>query len=396
MEGASSRHCSFWDTSPPGAPSHVPLRPTSPGNTHQPRKFTRATCRANRAYPVPAVPVSPAPGGRVEVAPGITWLRLALPFRLDHVNIYLVEDGPGTAVIDTGLGDTATQAVWEKLLAGPLRSRPVTQVVATHYHPDHVGMAGWLCGSLGVPLLMSGTEYLTSLAIHLDPQGLDAEPYRSFYRRHGLDEATTAQLLTNGHRYLRMVTDLPRTFRRLVAGDVLQLGRRRFEVLSGGGHSPEQVMLHCPADKLLLGADQVLARITPNVSVQAIDPEGDPLGLFLRSLQELRAAVPADTLVLPGHNLPFVGLHARVSELQAHHAARCAAIAEACAGAPRTVAELVPVVFGRAIDDPHQMGFAFGEAFAHVNLLVRQGRLRFLDGRFHTVAGGVSGDPSPA
>ena len=329
----------------------------------------------------------PLPGGIVEVAPGITWLRLALPFRLDHVNVYLVEDGPGTAVIDTGLGDAATQAVWEGLLAGPLQSRPVTQVIATHYHPDHVGMAGWLCSRLGAPLLMSGTEYLTGLAIHLDPEALDAEPYRSFYRGHGLDAATTEQLLTNGHRYLRMVTGLPRTFRRLVAGDTLQLGRRRFAVLSGGGHSPEQIMLHCAADKLLLGADQVLARITPNVSVQAIEPEGDPLGLFLRSLDQLRTVVAADTLVLPGHNLPFVGLHARIGELQAHHAARCAAIAEACAGMPQghTVAELVPVVFGRAIEDPHQMGFAFGEAFAHVNLLVRQGRLRFADGRFRAV-----------
>ena len=333
-------------------------------------------------------PLPPSPGGMVEVAPGVTWLRLALPFRLDHVNIYLVEDGPGTAVIDTGLGDAATQAVWKNLLAGPLQSRLVTQVIATHYHPDHVGMAGWLCGRLGVPLLMSGTEYLTSLTIHLDPQGLDAEPYRSFYQRHGLDAATTEQLLTNGHRYLRMVTALPRTFRRLVAGDTLHLGRRRFAVLSGGGHSPEQLMLHCPSERLLLGADQVLARITPNISVQAIDPEGDPLGLFLRSLEELRTAVAADTLVLPGHNLPFVGLHARIGELQAHHTARCAAIAEACAEAPRghTVADLVPVVFGRAIDDPHQMGFAFGEAFAHVNLLVRQGRLRFNDGRFCAVS----------
>ncbi len=347
---------------------------------------------AAQTLPVPTLlfplDLPPAPGGMAEVAPGITWLRLALPFRLDHVNVYLVEDGPGVAVIDTGLGNAATQAVWEDLLAGPLRSRPVTQVIATHYHPDHVGMAGWLCRRLDAPLLMSGTEYLTSLAIRLDPQALDAEPYRSFYRRHGLDGATTAQLLSNGHSYLRMVTELPRTYRRLVTGDTLHLGHRRFEVLSGGGHSPEQIMLHCPADKLLLGADQVLARITPNVSVQAMDPEGDPLGLFLRSLQELRAAVAADTLVLPGHNLPFVGLHVRVSELQAHHAARCAAIAEACAGASggRTVAELVPVVFGRAIDDPHQMGFAFGEAFAHVNLLVRQGRLQFQDGRFRAVA----------
>lgn len=332
-------------------------------------------------------PTPPALGETIEVAPGILWVRLALPFRLDHVNIYLVEDGLGYAVIDTGIGDEATQAVWKTLQAGPLRSRPLTRIVVTHFHPDHVGMAGWLCERHGAPLLMSQTEYLTGLAIHLDPESLDGEPYRSFYLGHGLDAEATAQLLTLGHRYLRMVTGLPRTFRRLIAGEVLRLGARSFEVLSGGGHSPEQVMLYCAADKLLLCADQVLARISPNISVQAMDPEGDPLGIFLRSLAELRRALPADVLVLPGHNLPFVGLHPRVEELAAHHEARCAAILDACRAKGCSAADLVPVVFHRPIDDPHQMGFAFGEALAHANLLRRQGRLRFEDGRYHAVAG---------
>lgn len=332
-------------------------------------------------------PVPPDPGQTIEVAPGILWLRLALPFRLDHVNIYLIEDGPGYAVVDTGIGDAATRAVWEGLLAGLLHARPLTRVIATHCHPDHVGMAGWLCERLAVPLLMSQTEYLTVLTIHLDPEALNAEPYRSFYLGHGLDAATTANLLSNGHRYLRMVTGLPRTFRRLIAGEVLRLGARGFEVLSGGGHSPEQVMLYCAADRLLLCADQMLARISPNISVQAMDPEGDPLGIFLRSLAELRRALPADTLVLPGHNLPFVGLPARVDELAAHHAARCAAILAACMHAGHTAAELVPVVFGRPIEDPHQMGFAFSEALAHVNLMQRQGRLYLAGGRWHAAAG---------
>ncbi|MDQ2802019.1 MAG: MBL fold metallo-hydrolase, partial [Pseudomonadota bacterium] len=280
-----------------------------------------------------------------------------------------------------------TRAMWEALLAGLLRSRPITQVIVTHFHPDHVGMAGWLSGQAGAPLLMSQTEYLTSLNIHLDPEALDAEPYRSFYLGHGLDDETTANLLTNGHRYLRMVTGLPRTFRRLIAGEVLRLGARSFEVLSGGGHSPEQVMLYCAADNLLLSADQVLARISPNISVQAMDPEGDPLGIFLRSLASLKRTLPADALVLPGHNLPFVGLHLRVDELAAHHEARCAAIFEACRETGRTAAELVSVVFRRPIDDPHQMGFAFSEALAHVNLMRRQGRLRFAGGRYHAVVG---------
>jgi glyoxylase-like metal-dependent hydrolase (beta-lactamase superfamily II) len=213
------------------------------------------------------------------------------------------------------------------------------------------------------------------LNIRLDPSALDAEPYRGFYLRHGLAPDVTASLLTLGNRYLRMVTGLPRIFRRLIAGEVLRIGSREFEVLSGGGHAPEQIMLYCAADGVLLCADQVLVRISPNISVQAMDPEGDPLGIFLRSLADLKLRIPAETLVLPGHNLPFIGLHPRVDELTAHHQGRCAAILEACKDGPLTAAALVPVVFRRPIDDPHQMGFAFSEALAHINLLQRQGRL---------------------
>jgi glyoxylase-like metal-dependent hydrolase (beta-lactamase superfamily II) len=332
------------------------------------------------------LPTPPEVGQAITVAPGILWLRLALPFRLDHVNIYLIEDGAGYTVVDTGIGNDETRAVWETLLDGIFRARPINRIIATHFHPDHVGMAGWLCERLNVPLLMSQTEYLTSLNAHLDPHSLESEPYRSFYLGHGLDEDATDKLLANGHRYLRMVTGLPRTFRRLIAGEVLRIGSRDFEVFTGGGHAPEQVMLYCPGDKLLLCADQVLARISPNISVQAMDPQGDPLGIYLRSLASLKASLPADTLVLPGHNLPFVGLHLRIDDLGAHHAARCQAIVEACSTSGHTVAELVPVVFSRPIDDPHQMGFAFSEAMAHVNLLQRQGRLFFAGGKYHAGA----------
>ena len=327
-------------------------------------------------------PTPPEFGRPVPVARGIRWLRMPLPFRLNHVNVFLVDDGDGVAIVDTGIGDDTTRAIWEGLLASEVG--PVTQVVATHFHPDHVGMAGWLVHRTGTPLLMSQSDYLTSLNIQLDPEALDAEPYRSFYLSHGLGQAAAEQLLTSGHRYLRMLTGLPRTFRRLIAGETLQLGARRFDVLSGGGHAPEQIMLHCADEKLLLVADQVLLRISPNISVQANDPMGDPLGIYLRSLAALRAEIPADTLVLPGHGVPFVGLHERIDELVAHHAARCEAIVDACRTQRLTAAELVPVVFGRAIDDPHQMGFALGEALAHANLLLRQSRLSFDGGAYFT------------
>jgi glyoxylase-like metal-dependent hydrolase (beta-lactamase superfamily II) len=331
-------------------------------------------------------PTPPAPGQAIEVAPGILWVRLALPFRLDHVNIYLIEDGGGWAVLDTGLDNEATRAAWEALLTGSVAGRALTRILVTHYHPDHMGLAGWLTARFGLPLLMSQTEYLVSLAIHLDPGALNSEPYLSFYRSHGLDAATTERLLTGGHRYLRMISGLPRTFRRLIAGETLLLGSRSFEVLTGGGHAPEQVMLHCRADNLILCADQVLARISPNISVQAMDPEGDPLGIYLRSLASLEREIPQSVLVLPGHNLPFVGLHTRIDELRVHHEARCRAIEEVCRQAPRSTADLVPVVFRRVIDDPHQMGFAFSEVLAHVNYMLREHRLQPVPGSYQFTA----------
>jgi glyoxylase-like metal-dependent hydrolase (beta-lactamase superfamily II) len=333
----------------------------------------------NRAMPETIVfpqAVPPKPGEAIEVRPGVFWARFPLPFRLDHVNIYLIDDGSGLALIDAGIDDAPARAAWEALLAGPLAGRSLTRVIATHFHPDHVGLAGWLCERFGLQLAMSHTEYLISLNIRLDPQGLRSEPYRGFYRSHGLTEESTELLLGNGLQYLRMVSPPPRTFLRLIAEDKLKIGGREFEVMTGAGHSPEQVMLYSKVDNLVLIGDQVLAKISPNVSVEAMDPEGDPLGAYLRSLEKLKARLPEDVLVLPGHNLPFVGLHTRADELITHHNARCMAILEACKQGPQTVAELVPVVFGRRIEDPHQLVFAFSEALAHVNILVRGGRLR--------------------
>ncbi len=321
----------------------------------------------------------------IEVAPGILWLRLALPFQLNHVNIYLVEDGDGYAVVDTGLGNAATIARWEALLEGVLRERPLTRIIGTHYHPDHVGMVGWLCERLDVPLLMSEVEYLHARLLTVDTGPVVNGPYRAFYRDGGLDEETTRTLVSDGRRYLRLVTGLPQRFYAIAAGETLRLGARDFNVLTGGGHSPDQVMLHCAAENILLCADQVLARVSPNISVFAMNPQGDPLGNYLRSLAALRRQVADETLLLPGHDRPFIGLHARLDELRAHHEARCAAVLDACTAREHSVAALIPVVFGRRIEDPQQMSFAFGEAMAHVNLLVRRGELRAIAGGFRRV-----------
>lgn len=335
-------------------------------------------------------PEAPRPGAVIEVAPGVLWTRLALPFRLDHVNIYLIEDGDGWAVFDAGIGDQASRETWRALLEGPLAGRRLTRLIVTHYHPDHIGLAGWLCAEYGLPLLTSQTAYLGCLTISLSPGSLDAKPYRDFYARHGLDAKTLNLVTTQGHRYLKMVTPLPPTFTRLVAGDALTIGGREFSVLSGDGHAPEQIMLYCASDNFLLAADQVLARITPNISVWAVEPEGDPLGLYIRSLAKLKSSIPDDALALPGHQLPFKGLHWRCDELIAHHEERCAQIAAACRQTPHTVAELVPVIFTRALD-PHQLSFAFSEVHAHVNYMLRRRELTHATGADGIVRASAAG-----
>lgn len=335
-------------------------------------RSSEATKAASALYHPQAT--SPGRGETIEIAPGVLWARLPLPFRLDHINLYFLDDGDGWAVIDAGIASDAAKEAWDALLAGPLRGRRLTRLIVTHAHPDHIGLAGWLTERFGIPLQTSQTAYLECLSISLDPGRLEAKVYKDFYRRNGLDEETTQRLSTLGHGYLRMISPLPSTFQRLIAGDRAGIGGRDFAVLSGDGHSPEQIMLHDEAARLLIVADQVLVKISPNVSVSPVDPRGDPLGLYLRSLSALRRDVAPDALILTGHGLPFVGLRQRIDQLVAHHEARCAALFQACRAGPRAPAELLGVIFPRELD-PHQMGFAFNELLAHINFMVRIGTL---------------------
>ncbi len=310
-----------------------------------------------------------------EVAPGILWLRLALPFALNHVNLYLIEDGDGWALVDTGISDTATRAVWQGLLDGGLGGRRISRLIVTHYHPDHAGLAGWIAEVCNVELSMSQGEWLTSQFMRHHPGATAAVDRASFYRRHGVDAEMATGVASRGHAYLRMTTDLPGHYHRLIAGERITIGGRVFEILTGGGHAPEQVMLFWREGGVFLAADQVLARISPNISVMGYQPEANPLGLYLRSLGDLTAAIPDDVLVLPMHNLPFYGLHQRIGELRRHHDLRCNEVLEACRAAPLSTMQVLPHLFPRALD-VHQLGFAFGEVLAHINLLVRTGDLQ--------------------
>jgi glyoxylase-like metal-dependent hydrolase (beta-lactamase superfamily II) len=321
----------------------------------------------------------PAADQVIEVASGVLWVRLKLPFRLNHVNVYLLRDGDGWALIDAGFGNEDTIAAWTALFEGALKGFRITRLIVTHSHPDHVGLAGWIVERFGCTLAMSQVEYLQS--VYFQSRGTEdrKEAQRRFFRRHGMDETITEALLGRGQDYLKQVSSLPPSFHRLTHGGDLVIGSRRFKVITGGGHSLDQVMLYCATDKLFLSADQVLSKISPNVSVWAVEPDQNSLGEYLASLASLTTTLPYDVLVLPGHGIPFYGLKTRIKELADHHEERCELIAAACRQTPKTAADLVPVVFFKHTLDAHQTGFAAGELIAHVNYMLVEGRLVALE-----------------
>jgi glyoxylase-like metal-dependent hydrolase (beta-lactamase superfamily II) len=318
----------------------------------------------------------PAPGETLEVAPGVLWLRMPLPFALDHINLWLLRDGEGYALVDTGYGDAATRTLWESHLAGTLRGAAITRIVATHYHPDHLGNAAWLGARFGLLPEMTQTEFLQAHAVHGNHAGSGVGDYCAHFRLHGMAEDDVAALAARGNRYRHGAPELPAHYHRILGGDRITLGERTFTVIPGYGHSPEHAALHAAApEPLLISGDMLLPRISTNVAVGPADNEGDPLARFLASLAPFEA-LPPDTLVLPSHGLPFRGASLRVTALRAHHVARLGELEQALAGrTPQSAASLLPTLFRRPLD-LQQRFFAMGEAIAHLNHLWHAGRAR--------------------
>jgi glyoxylase-like metal-dependent hydrolase (beta-lactamase superfamily II) len=322
--------------------------------------------------------VSPPPFGEpVEVEPGIVWLRMPLPFALDHVNLWLLEDGDGRwTAVDAGYADERSRALWEGVFAGLLGGRAPERVLATHFHPDHLGLAGWLVERAGgAPLLMSRTEWLTGRMLALDTSEAFLEAGDAYWREAGMPEEAVRRARERGNAYRRGVVVPPARVERVAAGDELVLAGSRWRVIVGEGHAPEQVTLYSAERGLLIAADQILPRISPVVGVWASTPEPDPLGDFLSSLERYRG-LPEDTRVLPSHDAPFRGLHGRLDALAGHHARRLDVVRGICSGdgESATAAEVMRALFPKALD-PHQAGFALAETLAHLEHLRRIGEL---------------------
>ncbi len=308
------------------------------------------------------------------VAAGVCWLRLPLPFALDHINVWLLRDGAGWTLVDCGMGDRATAALWQENAGAWLKSLPLTRILVTHCHPDHLGQAQTLSERFGAPVWMSQGEYLSAHAMRDQAAGFGVEPLLEFFAAHGMVAAEITALRERGNRYRLGVPELPRHYHRLADGDALAIDGKTWRVIVGLGHSPEHLALYNEDRELLISGDMLLPKITTNVSVWPTEPEADPLGRFLQSVRRF-ASLPPGTLVLPSHGLPFRGVATRIAQLEAHHEARLAELLGAMGAAPKAASELRQVLFPRELD-LQQLFFAMGETIAHLNHLVARGRIQ--------------------
>jgi glyoxylase-like metal-dependent hydrolase (beta-lactamase superfamily II) len=327
----------------------------------------------------------PEAGHVKEVAPGVFWVRMPLPFALDHINLWLLRDEidgvQGWTVVDCGISDATIRANWEHVFDTALGGLPVLRVIVTHCHPDHLGLADWICTGgdkkrWNVRLWISHGEYAMGRVMAAgDGSNAGGPRAAAHFAAHGLsDETLLEELRQRNSYYPTLVPSIPHEFRRIRHGDVLEIGARKWEVVTGYGHSPEHTALYNARDTLLISGDMVLPRISTNVSVFAIEPEGNPLALYLESLARYES-MPADTLALPSHGKPFRGVSTRIGQLREHHRARLAEVRDACAAKACSAADIVPIMFRRKLD-VHQLTFALGEALAHLNLLWLDGTLK--------------------
>jgi glyoxylase-like metal-dependent hydrolase (beta-lactamase superfamily II) len=324
-------------------------------------------------YPFATVP---ARGETIEVAPGVRWLRMPMPFRLNHINLWIIDDEDGWALVDTGMRTDETLATWRELFAAAPVKRPLTRVLVTHMHPDHIGMAGWLTGRFKARLWMSRLEYLNCRVMMADT-GHEAPPEAiEFYRRAGWSETPIENYRARFGNFGQYIHALPANYRRVHDGESFPIGRHEWRVVVGEGHSPEHACFYCPELKLLISGDQILPRISSNISVYPTEPDANPMHDWLASLDKIERLVPDDVLVLPAHNECFRGLHARIRALRDAQMLALDRLRQMLK-VPRRSIDVFESLFSRPVTeaDEHLLNMATGESIACLNYLHQKGEV---------------------
>ncbi|QUJ75587.1 MBL fold metallo-hydrolase [Sulfitobacter albidus] len=318
-------------------------------------------------------PEPPSGTEAIEVAPGILWLRLPLPMKLDHVNIYALDEGDSWTVIDTGFASRKSRAIWEEIMAGPLGGKPVGRVIVTHHHPDHIGLAGWFQTAHGAELVTTRTAWLTARMLTLDVQEVPNEESLAFYRSSGMDRAIyDKRAADRPFNFGDVVAPLPLGFTRIKQDDTITMGGRVWDVHIGNGHAPEHATFWSRDDTLVIAGDQILSSISPNIGVYATEPMADPIGEWLEACERLAGLARADHLVLGGHKLPFKGLPHRMAQLIENHHSALDRLLDYI-DTPKSAGECFQPLFKRKIGEG-EYGLALVEAFAHLSHLHQDGR----------------------
>lgn len=332
---------------------------------------TKTPARAGLDYPVGDVP---APGETLEILPGLHWVRMPLPFSLKWINLWLIDDGEaGWTIVDTGMPLDDTKKAWRKIFEEKLDGRPVWRIIVTHMHPDHVGNAGWLSRKFpGAELWMSQLEYITCRMLVADTGREAPQAGIDFYRAAGWNEDQIKTYCGRFGGFGRGVSQMPDAYRRLVDGETVRLGGHDWQVIVGRGHSPEHACLFNAEQNVMISGDQLLPRISSNVSVHPTEPLANPLKDWLDSCRKLRGHLPEDALILPAHNEPFRGAHKRLDDLIRGHEVGLRRLKQRLGQAPRRVIDVFPSIFGRAIGDD-VLSMATGEAIAHLRCLIGRG-----------------------
>ncbi|MDD9730086.1 MBL fold metallo-hydrolase [Mameliella sp. AT18] len=315
----------------------------------------------------------PAPGEAIELAEGVLWMRLPLPMKLDHVNVYALDDGDGWTVVDTGFASRTSRELWQGLMAGPLGGRPVRRVVVTHHHPDHMGLAGWFQTAHGAELVTTRTAWLFARMLQLDAQDRPTQETLDYWRSAGMEPRILEQRMAERpFNFADVVAPMPLGFTRIKQGDVLRIGGRDWDVHVGNGHAPEHATLWSRDDHLVLAGDQILPSISSNLGVYATEPEADPVADWLESCERLATLARPDHLVMGGHKLPFTGLELRMAQLIENHHGALERLHGHLA-TPQTAGDCFPPLFKRRIGDA-EYGLALVEAMAHCLHLWHEGR----------------------
>ena len=326
----------------------------------------------------------PPDGTALEIAPGLRWIRMSLPFVLNHINLWLLRDCldgvEGWSVVDCCIHREEAKLQWESIFANELQGLPILRVIVTHMHPDHIGLAHWLCerwsvGGRECRLWISATDYQIARLGCMGPTGFGGDRAAEYFASHGLNSPEAVEQIKARTGYFpSLVPSVPLQYRRLMDGMLLTIGGREWRCISGYGHAPEHIALYCHELNILIGGDMMLPRISTNVSVYEQEPESNALKLFLDSIDKFHS-LPEDTLVLPSHGKPFTGLHRRIAQLHDHHRDRLAEVMQACTERPCSAADIQLVLFKRAMD-LHQTTFAMGESVAHLHALWFAGKLQ--------------------